>query len=1518
MYVYISPAIKEVTKNNARQLKKILKAKRQIEQGDPLLFGLLFSPRHPHWVKRIGIDFRLIATVVYINKEQILYLVNLLGRGGHEYRNFLDNPDQWGRRNIHINQPSLLRWLAEQKSESPKPETPLMPGTLISWLQKPQLIKSEEKIVFESSEWVEKWQNKNSNIIDQFEVFHGLISQILSIAPGHYKIYQSSRYPHVRFCFDPISKCSIIYTIVNFLEQSERQVFFLLAPYCEQPTEIIIAQLGNTLKLFGASCDQDILANATKVDDLARYARRSYPDYLVYDSDTWQKLEQETEANLALSGEEEELLHDMHFPAFINGRAGSGKSTMLHYAFAYYCHLYLEQIHEQNEEGNANDNSQLLFRPLFLTYSDRLTRRAKDVVFRILSSHVRYTSQNNNHLSQNNIEKLETCFQPFQKFLLDRLTPEKRSKFNPNNYVSFYRFKKLFNHSFPRCKHSAEACWHAIRTYIKGFNFADDDQLEYLELYHDYLSLEEYKEEVYHSHKSIADGDFEEIYQTVWHWYQEQQHQKSYWDDQDLVREVLISMIETDAEKSQIQSQYAAIFCDEAQDFTRIELQVILRLSLWTNYRLIPPVENLPFAFAGDPMQTLNPTGFNWSSFRASFYDRILSPLDPQSQLGICNESYNLLRELRQNYRSRASLVRLGNGIHLWRSILFNLKDLKPQIPWWPDDYIQPQKGITIGNNINLTILELSKIANEGVVFLLPCDEGGELDFLRKYPQANELFPKILENEVPPNVYTSVAVKGMEFSSIIVFGFGEYFAKEFEEKTLDTDLYARFKLKLEYFLNKLYVAVSRSTEILGIVDTTLGDQCLWQAMAKSQQSLWLDRLPGQGDRQIWEKQIDGLGNGFNTKIFKNLNPLQNAITFLESGLEKQDIQNLRSALYYFERAQQQPEAQYCRTWLDRLEGKEQEAGLAFLQITGLTITELNLDPVQDAWECFWQGQHWQELKYWCQRYPQRPQSSWQTAIEFMESEQYKNLKERKQILLTMAGFIDKNFSTVESLVSHSYDFSWREIWQQYRIKIQKLLQDLSKDTSAKKAIFKQYHLFFKTLKSLALAGFEPDKNLALAAFCAYESEDYPLAIATWDQCQESSYREHTKYYFAQAEIIDPPGNLPWLRRAQKPETILKLWQQSPGELNPAWEKVFEDLSWALKQLEKNNLLIELDLRRGLWLQAIQRFQQCFGTENTASASNLNLGLKIIGHLAQDKRLNANVVENQFNDRFQSLDNDSLSLLDLDVEESQWVRVIIRLKRRLNTDITDEDISTLEVYRDQLRSSIFQLFFGDRYGFGEQYKNIVEKQKQQRQILEALIAGKIRGRVLEKELNQFPKDYQSQGAEEADYQRLQWLNLARKSLVDFVANITNLDLWPENLDNIQQAGLALERIGEFGPTLQFYERFRSATDIDILSLSRLRWIETKHKQAEYSQNNNRQEIAERQRKEAQEMTEGKWKKLKIANPKEKDLPQDKNLQQVLAEQLGTLSEAELKEVKTYFEFLKFKRQTSVEKTSPSEN
>ena len=148
----------------------------------------------------------------------------------------------------------------------------------------------------------------------------------------------------------------------------------------------------NRLLLLAPSTDTTIDQSAEVANRLAaelegadatdhlRASRRAYPAMVLADDDLWIDLEKEPVANIALSPEESEVLESARhssnpFPLFINGRAGSGKSTILQYLFSDLLFNYLSK---PDARGIAP--------PIYLTANSELLRVARNFVERLLRS----------------------------------------------------------------------------------------------------------------------------------------------------------------------------------------------------------------------------------------------------------------------------------------------------------------------------------------------------------------------------------------------------------------------------------------------------------------------------------------------------------------------------------------------------------------------------------------------------------------------------------------------------------------------------------------------------------------------------------------------------------------------------------------------------------------------------------------------------------------------------------------------------------------------------------------------------------------------------------------------------------------------------------------------------------------------------------------------------------------------------------------------------------------------------
>ena len=677
----------------------------------------------------------------------------------------------------------------------------------------------------------------------------------------------------------------------------------------------------------------DILsAERVDMEELIRRSRRAYPEIITYDEDIWMRVEKSAEANLALSPEEGAILKSVmtpssdvpRYPLFINGRPGSGKSTVLQYLFAAHLSCFNKLVEEYLDAPL----------PIYLTYSTSLLDRARTVVKDILTCGAEHVDSGGSLVSD---EVLNKCFKNFRTFMRSLLPPEIQDKFTPANYVDFGRFRKLWDGKramYPDREVrdiGAELAWHAIRTFIKGMQH--DSGL---------VDPEYYTKELPRDAKSISGDTFRIIFERVWEkWYEPLCKKAGYWDDQDLARAVLAHSIEDI-------SRYSAVFCDESQDFTNMELEIIEQLSIYSK-RQIPShlIKNIPFAFAGDPFQTLNPTGFNWSKMQSSFHDNIVRQLDPSGEAKL---KFNF-QELAFNYRSSEHIVKLANLVQLLRVVLLDLKEeLRPQQCWTRKATVSPVWFRRGDASCESTIRD-----QEELVIIVPCRENGEIEYVRGDPFLKSIAMSD-DEEISRNILSPVRAKGLEYDRVLLYGFGDDAMKRCP------DLIGHIKnpdrkspeieqiLAWEYSLNQLYVAVSRARKRIFIVDSDKALRNFWSfAEANRQKELldiydhhdrWsIEDLGGivQGDETSWDDDRD--------------DPLELAKQWREQGHSQRDPYLLRLAREGFKGLKMLQEAQICDADQHEYAGEFDKAAKIFADIKQPT----------DACRCYWAAQNYDAI-----------------------------------------------------------------------------------------------------------------------------------------------------------------------------------------------------------------------------------------------------------------------------------------------------------------------------------------------------------------------------------------------------------------------------------------------------------------------------------------------------------------------------------------------------------------------------
>jgi hypothetical protein len=916
-YVYITEQCqKDAEKYSVNKDIQKLKEKLEEDQSDR---GLDHYPS-PYRKKVMGRLGRLVIEERRIDDDIILCFVRYFMRGNPEYqKEFLDKTEEFFER-YKVAEKDIEEFLSERKS-MPIKKKPQLTETEASYLQAATSHHfTDDGAFLESYDWFDRISQAWAK--DYLPRYYDLILEI-----------ENGRLPEGT---DTITHDKNANIKILFRSYPECKRTFLIAP--------VDGRKENDERYLREKYSHILTANTTDIKVLIRHSRRAYPTIITYDEDIWLLVEKSVEANLALSPEEESILESVmippvdgvKYPLFINGRPGSGKSTILQYLFADHLTRFIEL-----RMGTRSD-----FPPIYLTYSTPLLEQARSTVKDILTCGAHNIESGKQFESDAKLDEiLRTCFRNFREFLRSLLPLEVREQFTHANYVDFDRFRKLWD--VKRHKHPVqevreigpELGWHALRTFIKGMQH-DSGAI---------VDPDYYQAELARDTKSISDQTFARIYQHVWEkWYEPLCSEHGYWDDQDLARAVLTYA-------SEKLPRYPAVFCDESQDFTTIELELIEQLSIYSE-REIPSylVKNVPYAFAGDPFQTLNPTGFNWSTMQSSFHDNIVQQLDPN---GTAKLQFNF-QELAFNYRSSEHIVKLANLVQLLRAVLLRLKGLRPQHSWTRKSTASPVWFRRDDASCQAALRDQDEL-----VIIVPCQENGELDFVENDPFLKSIA--IGKEGISRNILSPARAKGLEYDRVLLYGFGDEallrlpnLLEHIRDPQKEPPIIEQ-RLAWEYFLNQFYVAVSRARKRLFIVDSSNALQIFWSFTETSMQQVLL----GLYDHPVdWSsEELSGMMKGDNSSWFDDRDdPLDLARQWQEQGRAQRDPYLLRLAKGNFERAGRPEDAQICEAEQFEYEGKFDNAAKLFAV----------LRQSDNACRCYWANKDTKSVMCMAEEFPE--------------------------------------------------------------------------------------------------------------------------------------------------------------------------------------------------------------------------------------------------------------------------------------------------------------------------------------------------------------------------------------------------------------------------------------------------------------------------------------------------------------------------------------------------------------------
>jgi hypothetical protein len=1006
-----------------------------------------FDPFPPPYLVRkhfAGRNGRLIALkqpVTYQDEEHtVIVLLSVIMRGNRAYEEFSENAAEYGARHFakHFTQSELETFIEIRMASDPV-------------IPKPALSDEEYGYLYEA---LSSNKDNANDLICESADWEGIVGKE-SVKPFLTRVY------------DALGSAKPASTAGgSLIDIPQKPGWKILARSFPSLNTWFLAAL-----LTGSSDEEEsvirekynIILEAEEVElqILLQHSRRSYPQIILAEEALWQKVQSDKLANLALSPEETQILKtglrpEGAFPLFINGRAGSGKSTILQYLFADYLFYHI-------------DTAKTGAPPAYFTYSEELLKEARDAVESVLGCSAKYWEYSDQDFHSDQAgDIVAKSFREFRQYLLS-LVPEGAGKqrFIQEKYIDYSAFRNNWSRRFGRTTTkrdvSPDLCWHIIRTYVKGTSpdtFLDVDE---------YCQLEQ-------NHRTVSPDIYNWVYQNVWEkWYKELTSEDSgYWDDQDLVRYVL--------DNDHIKAVFPCIFCDEAQDFTRVELEAIRRMSLFSDRTVEPQaIAHVPFVFAGDQFQTVNPTGFRWDAIKAWFVEKFIFALDSNRKSALNDINYH---ELSYNYRSTAPIVGFSNYVQALRGYLFDLPDVEPQIPW-DTSPASPVSYFQISQDFFWH--ELKKLSD--VVLILPCHENEEDWFIDNDPVLSEKIRASDGSTLIP-VLSPVRAKGREFARVVLYGFGKNCPDKLLEPLRKPDFEGfsqEESLPLEYFLNRLYVAVSRPKQQLMIVDEDSAERSKLWVFANN--SNFEEKILAKINvRNVWDQRLNYLENG-RIEMLTASNPMdsqENARVFEEDGLRRMDSYILRQAAISYKNCGNNAKANFCRAWEYRIDGEYSAAGNLFLGIGHL----------DDAIKCYWMAgkKGWPEIVSKCKDAASR--------IEYQLASFHCDKKEVSEGVRILEKLSTYDFDQLEAI----------EMYVAFGEAVEEVLRFVLGQSDSKHLV---YPALFGYVQKIRLAGITVDG--LLFADLAFKAREYEAAIEIWDQ----QGKTHSKDYKRAKAAIEP-------------------------------------------------------------------------------------------------------------------------------------------------------------------------------------------------------------------------------------------------------------------------------------------------------------------------------------------------------------------------------------------------------------
>lgn len=493
-------------------------------------------------------------------------------------------------------------------------------------------------------------------------------------------------------------------------------------------------------------------------------------------------------------------------PLVIDGHAGTGKSVIIALRVA------LESINAFHEKKESNY--------LVVAYNQRVLKMVQDYAESWLSTlmpnipdhfkkRVKYRTTLN-------------VYRDLTKEIHYQSIPEPTSIESISKLVNFFRFDHQF-FSAPhksRAEVSPEQAWHFIRGVLKGSGFGwlgDKVTIE------DFASLH-HNGRIPKKNTELMDRELITELLQVFNEYEDWRMNQNALDDIDLVRlatRALKNWEDNQAEDSSFKGDeyyknFDIVFVDEAQDLTLKEYDLL--------HKLLTDEDDARLVIGGDPLQTINPTGFSWDAISVflfqilkkslAFERMLVSHRLPKKLVEFANV---IIKKRHQFEDGDLELMRASN----------ELENDNANIVRVPIDIDDPS------HQKQLAAFLTKSLGSSYGTLIWARDKGERQALIARDPVLNDLADlsgddgdDSMERVI---LHSVESVKGLEYENVIFYRFGDIGLnfKELMDKAGQTDIDSAEKYTILYHLNRLFIAATRSKSNIYIFDSQESLDACW-------------------------------------------------------------------------------------------------------------------------------------------------------------------------------------------------------------------------------------------------------------------------------------------------------------------------------------------------------------------------------------------------------------------------------------------------------------------------------------------------------------------------------------------------------------------------------------------------------------------------------------------------------------------------------------------------------------------